>query len=167
MNLNVILRMFEHIPAFRCLKVETVPAGAKYTQVLRATSGTLQVSAGWALPQMIEALDRGVHAFNTTAINKPFVRIHQLHRAGLRNEAIALFDDIVPYLAWSHQHIDISVQFLKRYCRRRRLFSTAHVRPPVLAYDEYHKRCGADLLERIIEIEDALDHPGSAYSIPA
>ena len=41
MNPELILRMFESIPAFRCLKVEMVPAGVKYTQVLRATGGTM------------------------------------------------------------------------------------------------------------------------------
>ena len=79
MNPELILRMFESIPAFRCLKVEMVPAGVKYTQVLRATGGTMNGIRGVALPQMIEALDRGVHGFNTTAINRPFVRIYQFH----------------------------------------------------------------------------------------
>ncbi|HUQ91594.1 MAG TPA: dihydrodipicolinate synthase family protein [Bryobacteraceae bacterium] len=156
MKLDLILRMFEEIPAFRCLKVETVPAGVKYSQVLEATSGSLNVSAGWAIPQMIEALDRGVHAFNTTAINRPFVHIYRLHHAGRRAEARTLFDRVVPYLAWSHQHIDISVQFLKRYCKRSGLFSTTNARPPILPYDLYHERCGAELIESLIAIEDDL-----------
>jgi len=164
MNLELILRMFEGIPAFRCVKIETVPAGAKYTQVLQATGGALHISAGWALPQMIEALDRGVHAFNTTAINRPFVRIYDLHTAGRRSEAQRLFDRILPYLAWSHQHIDVSIQFLKRYCVRRGLFSTARVRPPILAYDDYHERCGAELIEQVIAIENALSPAGARAS---
>lgn len=162
MNLEVILRMFDAIPAFRCLKVETVPAGVKYTQVLRATGGAMNVSAGWALPQMIEALDRGVHGFNTTAINRPFARIYQLHRAGRRTEAQKLFDRVVPYLSWAHQHIDISIQFLKRYCHRRGLFSTINVRSPIMPYDQYHERCGSELIEKIIAIEDELGSTSAA-----
>jgi 4-hydroxy-tetrahydrodipicolinate synthase len=157
MKLDLILRMFETIPAFRCLKIETVPAGIKYTQVLQATDGTLNVSAGWALPQMIEALDRGVHGFNTTAINKPFQRIYQLHHSQARDEAMVLFDRVVPYLAWAHQHIDISIQFLKRYCKQRGLFTTANVRPPILPYDDHHERCGAELIAKVMAIEDELD----------
>jgi dihydrodipicolinate synthase/N-acetylneuraminate lyase len=163
MKLELILRMFEAIPAFRCLKIETVPAGVKYTQVLRATDGTINVSAGWALPQMIEALDRGVHSFNTTAINRPFARVYQLHHAERRAEAQELFDRVVPYLSWAHQHIDISIQFLKRYCHRRGLFSTINVRSPIMPYDEYHERCGSELIEKIIAMDDEL---GSTDTVP-
>lgn len=155
--LEVILELFDQIESFRCLKVETVPAGYKYTQVLEATQGRMNVSGGWAIPQMIEALDRGVHAFNTTAVNKPFAAIFRLHRSGHRAEAVELFDRIVPYLAWVHQHIDISIHFLKRYCFRRGLFSTVAVREPILPYDRFHEQCGNELLERIIALEDELD----------
>ncbi len=128
----------------------------KYTEVLSRTGGLLQVSGGWSLPQMIEGLDRGVHAFSTTAINKPFYHIFRLHHEEKRDEAIQLFNRIVPYLAWSHQHIDISIQFLKRYCMRRGMFTTSKCREPILAYDEHHKRCADQLIEQVIDIEDNL-----------
>jgi hypothetical protein len=73
-----------------------------------------------------------------------------------------LFDRVVPYLAWAHQHIDISIQFLKRYCYRRGLFATANVRPPITHYDEYHERCGDELIDRIIAIEDELSEAPAA-----
>ena len=55
-----IVQLFEEIEVFRCLKVEVVPAGVKYSEVLAATEGRLHVSGGWAVSQMIEGLDRGV-----------------------------------------------------------------------------------------------------------
>jgi 4-hydroxy-tetrahydrodipicolinate synthase len=153
---DLIAEMFERIPAFRCLKVETVPAGVKYTQVLEATHGALNVSGGWAITQMIEALDRGVHAFNPTAITIPFVQIYRRYHEGRRDEARALFDRFVPTLAWTHQHIDISIQFLKRYCHRRGWFSTTNVRPPMIPYDCYHERCGAEYIEQVLRLESEL-----------
>ena len=69
---------------------------------------------------------------------------------------MALFDRILPYLAFVHQHIDISIHFLKRYCERRGLFSTHNVREPILPYDAYHQRCGRELIERVVAIEDGL-----------
>jgi hypothetical protein len=66
----------------------------------------------------------------------------------------------VPYLAWAHQHIDISIHFLKRYCKRRSIFSTVNVRQPILPYDEFHECCGAELIEKVIAIEDELDRGG-------
>jgi dihydrodipicolinate synthase/N-acetylneuraminate lyase len=156
MRPELIVDLFEAIPCFRCLKIEAVPPGLKYTQVLEATQGRLHVSCGWGMPQMIEALDRGVHAFNTTAINTPFVRVYDLYQGGRRAEARALFDRLVPALAWSHQHIDISVQFLKRYCHRRGLFATATSRQPILPYDRYHEQCGAEYLDLILALEDEI-----------
>ena len=48
MNLDTITELWEEIDSFRCLKLETVPAGYKMTQI-------------------IEALDRGTKFMTTTA----------------------------------------------------------------------------------------------------
>jgi 4-hydroxy-tetrahydrodipicolinate synthase len=50
--LPLIVRLFEEVDSFRCLKIETVPAGIKYSAVLAATGGRLHVSGGWAVSQM-------------------------------------------------------------------------------------------------------------------
>jgi 4-hydroxy-tetrahydrodipicolinate synthase len=156
MALDTIMELWEELDAFRCLKLETVPAGYKITQLKEATKDTMCIGSGWSIPQLIEALDRGVHFVTTTAINKPFIHIFNLHRAGKRQEAIELFDQLLPYLAFTHQHIDISIHFLKRYCKRRGLFSTIRTRQPILPFDSYHERCAAELIERVINIEDSL-----------
>jgi 4-hydroxy-tetrahydrodipicolinate synthase len=43
---QLILELFETVEAFRCLKVETVPAGVKYSRILELTNGQLNVSGG-------------------------------------------------------------------------------------------------------------------------
>jgi L-fucose mutarotase/ribose pyranase (RbsD/FucU family)/dihydrodipicolinate synthase/N-acetylneuraminate lyase len=80
--LATILRLFERVKQFRSLKVETVPAGPKYTKVLAATGGRLHVAGGWAVSQMPEALTRGVHAFMPTALDHVYCRIYRLWHAG-------------------------------------------------------------------------------------
>jgi len=75
LDVSLIATMFETIPAFRCLKVEVAPAGPKYSAVLEATGGKLHVSGGWASEQMIEALDRGVDVFFSTAMTRFYRRI--------------------------------------------------------------------------------------------
>jgi len=156
MALDTIMEMWEEIEPFRCLKLETVPAGYKMTQLIEASKNTMAIGSGWSLPQLIEALDRGTQFLTTTAINKPFVHIFRLHREGDREAAVRLFNSILPYMAFAHQHLDVSIHFLKRYCRRRGLFATANVREPVLPFDRYHERCSAELIEQVIAIEDEL-----------
>jgi dihydrodipicolinate synthase/N-acetylneuraminate lyase len=156
MTVETLAELAEGIPAFSWVKVETVPAGVKYSAVLEATGGKVQVMGGWGLSQMIEGLDRGVDAFTPTAINRPFVHVDRLYRGGRRDDAVALFERVAAVLAFCCQHIDVSIHFLKRYCVRRGLFDTALVREPSLPYDEHHRRYGDELIERLISLEDEL-----------
>jgi len=74
---DLICRLFEEVEAFRCLKVETVPAGVKYSRILELTHGQLNVSGGWAVSQMIEGLKRGVHAFMPTGMHRNAPDLHR------------------------------------------------------------------------------------------
>ena len=91
LSVSLIARLFEEVESFRCLKVEVVPAGVKYSEVLAVTEGRLHVSGGWAVMQIIEALDRGVHAFMPTGMHELYTRIYDLYRSGRREQARALF----------------------------------------------------------------------------
>ena len=157
MGLDTITELWEEIEVFRCLKLETVPAGYKMTQIIEATDALMPVGTGWSLPQLIEALDRGTKFVTTTAINKPFVHVFNHYNAGRRDEATKLFIRTLPYLAWAHQHIDISIHFYKLYSYRRGLFTTTRARDPILPFDEYHLRVANEIIDDLIEFEDSLD----------
>jgi len=153
---RTLIQLWDELEAFRCLKLETVPSGAKTSELIDATNGRLTIGCGWSLPQLIEALDRGTHFTTTTAINRPFVHVFRLHQAGRRDEARELFHRVVPFLAFAHQYIDISVHFYKRYCVRRGLFASARVREPIMPFDAHHARVADELIELICAIEDEL-----------
>jgi 4-hydroxy-tetrahydrodipicolinate synthase len=127
-----------------------VPAGPKYTAVLKATGGRLHVSGGWALSQMIDALDRGVHAFMPTELEPLWVAIYRRHRSGQVGEARRLFERVLPIVAFSNQHIDVSIRFFKHLRRASGLFSTANCRKPVPLLDEFHQR-EAERLTRVVQ----------------
>jgi dihydrodipicolinate synthase/N-acetylneuraminate lyase len=148
----LIARLFEQVPSFRCLKVEVVPAGVKYSEVLQATGGRLHVSGGWAVAQMIEALDRGVHALMPTGLHELYVRIDLLYRAGQREQARALFERLLPILAFSNQHLDLSIRFFKRLLWRQGLYATPRVREPRLPFDAVHERLADELIERALDL---------------
>lgn len=154
---EVILDLFERIESFKCLKVEVVPAGIKYSEILKATEGNLHVSGGWAGGQMIEGLDRGVNAFMPTVLLEVYTRIYKLHQAGERERAKNIFYDLLTILAFSHQHLDISVHFGKRLYHKLGIFSTTKVREPILPFDKYHEKIADEMIGRAIQLTKSLD----------
>lgn len=161
MPVELIQQLFEELPTFRCIKVETVPAGPKYSRILAVTGGCLHVSGGWAVTQMLDGLERGVHAFmpegSMVAIYRTIAaRFASGDRAGARQ----LFESLLPVLAFSNQHIDISVQFFKRVLVAKGVFEAATVRKPILALDAVQERTATELVDRVLSLEASLG-PGS------
>lgn len=136
--ITTIVRLFERVPAFRAIKIETIPAGPKYSAVLEATGGDLHVSGGWAVGQMMDALARGVHAFMPTGLELVYCRIHRLYRSGRVAQARTLFEAVLPVLAFANQHIDVSIRFFKALRVAAGLFADPYCRPPVAPLDAIH-----------------------------
>ncbi len=151
-----LVKLFESVDAVRAVKVEVVPAGPKYSELLAATAGRLHVSGGWAVMQMIEALDRGVQAFMPTGLHAVYVRIYQLHQAGHRGAARDLFEKVLPILAFANQHLDISIHFFKRLLHAQGIYPTAEVRPPILLFDAIQARVAQELIARACALETAI-----------
>jgi len=149
---EIVQELFETIPAFRCIKIETVTAGPKYSAVIEATAGRLNVSGGWASMQLIEALDRGVHAFMPSAHHWIYVEILRRHRRGDRDAARLLFERLLPILAFCTQHIDISIAFQKQLAVRQGIFRTAAMRAPAFVLDEHQKRVADELLDLAVAL---------------
>jgi 4-hydroxy-tetrahydrodipicolinate synthase len=135
----LICRLFEEVESFRCLKIETVPAGPKYSEVLDATGGYLHVSGGWAVSTMIEALERGAHAFMPTGLYEIYCLIYRLFRDGKLPEATEWFNRILPILSFANQHLDISIHFFKRLLHAQGIYKTYKVREPILPFDKIHE----------------------------
>ena len=153
MDVDLICGLRERIPAFQCMKIEVARTGYKSTVLRDRTGGALQVWSGWAMPQMMEAMDRGIHGLNPSAFHRPYVKVVQRYLAGDRDDATALFEATLPYLAWSRQHIDIDLHLLKRLCVRKGLFRFAQLRPPFIPWDDYHERHAGELIDRMLSWE--------------
>ena len=153
---GLICELFEKIEPFRCLKIETIPAGIKYSRILSLTQGRLNVSGGWAVSQMIEGLNRGVHAFMPTGMHLIYCEIYRLWIDGKEAEATNLFSKILPVLAFANQHIDISIHFFKRLLYRQGIYPTSNVREPTLPFDHIHQQIADNMIDSIIELENEL-----------
>jgi dihydrodipicolinate synthase/N-acetylneuraminate lyase len=150
---ELILNLFESVEAFRCLKVETVPAGLKYSRILELTGGRLNVSGGWAVNQMLEGLKRGVHAFMPTGMHWIYTDIYKRWVSGDEESATELFQKILPVLAFSNQHLDISIHFFKRLLFRQKIYPTSNVRQPILPFDKIHLQIAERWIDRVIALE--------------
>ncbi len=148
----LIQQLFSELEVFCCLKIEVVPAGRKYTEVLEATQGKLHVSGGWAVMQIIEALDRGVHAFMPTGMHEIYTAIYALYQHGQREAAKQIFHELLPVLAFSNQHLDISIHFFKRLLYRQGLYATPRVRKPILPFDSHHQKIADELIDHVLRL---------------
>lgn len=156
---ETIARLFDEIPCFDHVKVEVAPAGVKYSEVIQATNGELAVSGGWASTQMIEGLDRGVHAFMSTILPDRYIEVYTLHKQGDREAAKKSFNQLMPVIAFSHQHLDISIHFNKRMLWRQGIFTTPLVRDPILPFDRYHERVASELMDYALTIATPYTQP--------
>jgi 4-hydroxy-tetrahydrodipicolinate synthase len=154
-----LVNLFETIESVRAVKVEVVPAGRKYSHLLEATGGRLHVSGGWAVMQMIEALDRGVHAFMPTALHGLYVKIYNLYSSGRRPDALKLFNRLLPVLAFANQHLDISIHFFKHLLFAQGIYPTPHVREPILPFDDAHGLVAKELIALALTLEAEVEDP--------
>ncbi|HEY3444456.1 MAG TPA: dihydrodipicolinate synthase family protein [Paludibaculum sp.] len=149
-----LLRLRDALPCLAGVKVEAVPAGPKYTRVKRALGAGFHVSGGWAAPQMIEALDRGVDAFiPETSMVRIYNAIWRHHRAGRRAEAVRVFRDLIPVLAFTNQELRLSIAFFKRLLVRKGIFATETMRLPAFAWDEFSERIADELMGVYLQLE--------------
>lgn len=148
-----IAKGFERVPAFRSIKVETAMAGKKYSAILEASQGKMHVCGGWAVTQMIEGLDRGIHAFMPTGLHRSYVGIYTSYMAGDRAEATRLFERLLPILAFSNQHLDVSIRFFKRLLWLQGIYPTPSVREPLEALDAWQLRLADELARKAIKLE--------------
>ncbi len=151
-----LLTLFERIERFNWLKVEVADAGPKYTEVLRRTNGRLNVAGGWAVTQMIDGLDRGVHAFMPTAMHRVYTEIYRRYSRGDRPAAQSLFDTIKPVLAFSNQNLEVSIRFFKRMLHAQGIYATANVRLPGTALTPEQQLQADAVIEKILHLQPTL-----------
>lgn len=158
LDVSWIVEMFETLESFQCIKIEVRPAGPKYTAVREATGGKLSIAGGWAADQIIEALDRGVDICMPTAMTRHYADIVRHYWSGDRDGAIARFREILPVLAFTRQHLDISIQFYKRLMVHRGIFQTTNIRKECILYDRFHERYGEEMISYLDQLESSHDY---------
>ncbi len=154
MDIDTIRRLRDAVPTLVGLKVETVPAGPKYTEAREAFGDEFWTAGGWAVPQMIEALDRGVDAMIPESSMIPvYHAIDQAYRTGNRAQAISLFREILPVLSYTNQDLLTSITFFKRLLVRKGIFRNEYVRKQGFVWDRYNECIADELIEHYLALE--------------
>ncbi|MGY9058781.1 MAG: dihydrodipicolinate synthase family protein [Candidatus Puniceispirillales bacterium] len=148
-----IILLFNNVEKFRGFKIEVLNSGPKYSRVLKATNHQLHLSGGWAIMGMIEALNRGVHAFIPSTMETLYNKIYKLFIDNKINEARNLFAQILPILSFTHQHIDIAIKFSKMLRVKEGVFETSLCRPPIENFDKFQVQEASLLIENIIHLQ--------------
>ena len=157
MNDEDILLLFENIKKFKGLKIEVLNSGPKYSRILKATDHKLHLSGGWAIMGMIEALNRGVHAFIPSTMEVIYNEIYNLFIEKKINKARDLFSKIVPILSFTHQHIDIAIKFSKMLRVREEIFTTELCRSPISEFDIYQLEETNIHIEKVISLQNNIN----------
>ena len=157
MNDEDILLLFENIKKFKGLKIEVLNSGPKYSRILKATNHKLHLSGGWAIMGMIEALNRGVHAFIPSTMEVIYNQIYNLFIEKKINKARDLFSTILPILSFTHQHIDIAIKFSKMLRVREEIFTTELCRSPISEFDIYQSEEANIHIEKVISLQNNIN----------
>jgi 4-hydroxy-tetrahydrodipicolinate synthase len=127
-DVAVLARLEQRVPQLTAVKIETNPAGPKYSAVRKATGERLHLSGGWAAMQMLDGLARDLDCFIPSGVLPAYVRIFDLWAKGERDAAREMFERILPIISFSNQHIEVSIRFWKRVRVLEERFATAESR---------------------------------------
>lgn len=153
---DLIVTLFNEVESFKMIKVEVAGCGPKYTRLLKATNGKLNISSGWGNDQMIEAFDRGIHSIMPSGLFELFTGVYKRYASGNRDAAKKLFYDILPIISFTRQGQTTNRKFHKVYMKAMGIFETDLSREEVV-FDEYHRKYAEELIEMAKDIISKLD----------
>ena len=157
MREEFIMELYRTIPSFRCIKIEiTGGNGPKYTHLAEASHGTINISCGWGIDQMIETMDRGVHALMPSGLFKLYSNVYRLYHEKNREAAKKLFFDMLPIVTFTRQFGYLNRTFHKMYLKRAGAFKTTLLRQEGI-FDSYSERYANEMLDRAAQLEANID----------
>lgn len=159
LSLEQIVQLRDALPNFVGIKIETQPAGPKYTAVRKVCGDDFFIAGGWAVTQMIEALDRGVDAMIPESSMLPvYCTILQAYQQGDRERAQRLFRRLLPVLSFTNQEVGTSIAFFKRLLVRKGIFQQAAMRWPEFSWDKFNNKIAEELIEDYLQLETEILH---------
>lgn len=152
--IHILQEIQQNLPVLKGIKIETVPAGPKYSHMREAFGNDFYICGGWAVPQMIEAMDRGVNALMPEcSMIRIYKHIWDLYQNGNRDQAKEWFYQLLPILSYTNQEIHTSIAFFKRLLVKKGIFSNAAMRTQEFQWDQHNTRIADELIDKYLELE--------------
>ncbi|HEX4488158.1 MAG TPA: dihydrodipicolinate synthase family protein [Terriglobales bacterium] len=125
---------------FLFAKLEVTLPGRKAADVVEQSKGQVQIIYGLGGIAMIDGLAHGASAMMPgAACLEVYVRVYELYTQGKKAEAEALFQRLIPYLAFALQHLELAVHIEKRVMVKRGLLPSARMRQPTISFDDIYQ----------------------------
>lgn len=158
-----ILRLHESLPNVQYAKIETLLSGAKYSEILAANRG-IKLLTGLNGLYMLDALERGVMGIMPgCAALDIYISIYELFQTGRRKEAKQRFNQILPYIVFSMQSIELVNAVEKKILKSKGILRTDVVRSPTIMLDQYYSKQIREYAdEGLLKLTPMLDEHGCA-----
>ncbi len=147
-------RLADRCENFRYLKLEEPLMSAKVKQIREATAGRIGVLEGWGGMYMLDLIPSGICGLIPGLGPADLLqRIWQLGTGGQHDEALDLFQRILPQLVFSLQNMELFLCLEKKLLAARGVLaeSSTYVRRPTWTPDTDSLEYGLRLNQRVLE----------------
>ncbi len=128
---KVFVELAHKHPNFRFAKLEVIMPGEKCAEIVEQTKGQVQIIYGLGGIAMMDGLAHGASAMMPgAACLEIYVRVYELYKQGRVAEAKALFERLIPYLAFALQHLELAIRIEKRVLHKRGILPNSRLREP-------------------------------------
>jgi len=150
---KVFVELARKHPNFRFAKLEVLLPGEKCAEIVEQTKGQVQIIYGLGGIAMMDGLAHGASAMMPgAACLEIYVRVYELYLQGRKQEATALFERLVPYLAFALQHLELAIHIEKRVLHKRGILSNSRMRPPTISVDRTYEVQMDSLVDSVIAL---------------
>jgi 4-hydroxy-tetrahydrodipicolinate synthase len=147
-------------PHFRWIKLEEPLMSAKVVSILAATDGEVGVLEGWGGMYMLDLIPAGIcGVMPGLAITDLLVKVFQLGTNGDMHRANEIFQQVLPQIVFSLQHMELFHHAEKSLLAARGILEGAVVRPLTLGLDKHSENRIAFLNRQILALLDQLELP--------
>jgi dihydrodipicolinate synthase/N-acetylneuraminate lyase len=154
---SLIVELAGRCPNLKFAKLENLLAGAKCSEIVRLSGGTIQVLYGMAGISLLDGLAHGATGVMPgPSFVEVYARIFELYEGSRISDAKTLFYRMLPYLTFAVQHLELLFQMDKRALVRRGVLSSDRMREPTLHVDQNYQKQMDELIDLMLGICDEI-----------